>query len=351
MAVTQKFIAQQAGVSQKTVSLFFQDSPLVAERTRKKLRGLTKKYRYFPNQAARSMKSKRFKRIACVVIQYVTEHDRDLQLRHPHLLAYMNGAALELAQYGYSLVLEPVLIDNLTAKFVTDPNLFSSLAVDGIIGLPGSWVPDIIDDTINAMGLPAVWLNRNPPEPGKKPVACLNLDEATGARLLTEYLIGKGYRKIAWFGPKFQEHRYHYSAAERFEAFRNTMAAHGLTIYRQEFPAVGEKLPPAALHLLQGNPPDAVICSHFSYQEAAVYAAMHHGLSVPRDLDIVHFASSWEYNPDIYNFKTFVLLHEMQIGQLGARYIYKQLLGKNDEKLLTPVAGTLHVGKPMAKDK
>ena len=51
------------------------------------------------------------------------------------------------------------------------------------------------------------------------------------------------------------------------------------------------------------------------------------------------------------NFKTFVLLPEVRIGQLGARYIYDRLMGKTTDNLLKPLAGTLHVGKPIAKDK
>lgn len=55
MTVNQKFIAGKAGVTQKTVSLFFQNSPKIAEKTRRKLEEIVKEYHYFPNLAARSI--------------------------------------------------------------------------------------------------------------------------------------------------------------------------------------------------------------------------------------------------------------------------------------------------------
>jgi len=346
MAVTQKFIANEAGVSQKTVSLYFQNSPLVSDHTREKLREVTEQYGYLPNQAARSIKTKRFKRIACVVIQYVTDRKRDLQLRHPHLLAYINGAALELAKYGYSLVLEPLLLDHLTQEYITSPDLFKSLSVDGIIGLPGGWVPEFIDTSINSMGLPVVWLNRNPVN--GKDFSCINIDDAAGARQLTSYLLDKGYRKIAWFGPEIvQDVTFHYSAKERFNAVQQTLNSRGQKLYKSVFSRRGRNLSEAVFELFKDETPDAVICSHFQYQEATVYAAMSYGLMIPHDVEVVHFASSWEYNPDIYNFKTFILLPEMQIGQTGARYLYRRLCGESDNTLLRPLAGTLHIGTPL----
>lgn len=348
MAVTQKFIAQQAGVSQKTVSLYFQGSPRVADHTREKLRGITERYGYFPNLAARSIKTRRFKRIACAVIQFVTDRNCELQLRHPQLLAYINGAALEMARHGYSLVLEPLLLNNLTQEFITDPELFKSLSVDGIIGLPGSWVPELIDQSINSMGLPAVWLNRNPSTDPARKVACMNIDEEAGAAQLTDYLVARGHRKIAWFGPGIATgEKYHYSARNRYHTFKSALLKHGLEVFREEFPLVGESLIPAAQRLLEGELPDAVVCSHFTYKNAATFAAMARGLVTPRNVELVHFASSWEFNPDTYDCQSFVLLPEMQIGQMGARYLYSCLQGKPDLAMLTPLSGVLHIGTPL----
>ena len=103
MAVTQKFIAEQAGVTPKTVSLFMQNSPLVAEKTRAKIRAVMEQHSYFPNYAAMSVRKKQFKRIAFIY----TPDFKDPETRSPapHFIAYINGAALELAKYGYSLFL------------------------------------------------------------------------------------------------------------------------------------------------------------------------------------------------------------------------------------------------------
>ena len=100
MLVNQKFIAERAGVSQKTVSLYFREPGKIAERTRNRIGTVVRQYHYLPNLAARSIRSRKFNRIACVVMQY---GDRS-KVIHPHLMAYLNGAASELSAAGYSLL-------------------------------------------------------------------------------------------------------------------------------------------------------------------------------------------------------------------------------------------------------
>ena len=48
MIVSQTFIARKAGVSQKTVSLYFKDQALVGKEVRKRLDEVVRKYNYCP---------------------------------------------------------------------------------------------------------------------------------------------------------------------------------------------------------------------------------------------------------------------------------------------------------------
>ena len=57
MIVSQTFIARKAGVSQKTVSLYFKDQALVGKEVRKRLDEVVRKYNYLPNFAAHAMKT------------------------------------------------------------------------------------------------------------------------------------------------------------------------------------------------------------------------------------------------------------------------------------------------------
>lgn len=335
MLVNQKFIADEVGCSQKTVSLYFKNRLLVAEKTRAQLDVVVQKYNYFPNAAARSIKNNRFNRVACLVAQY---GDCTL-MAHPHLITYINGASTELSKAGYSLIFEQVFID--PDDYCVDfPELFSMRSVDGIIGIPGSWMPPEIDERVAALELPIIWLNRKMENPT---IASLLIDEAAGAHDLARYLLGAGYRNIGWFGPEFDcDLAVHYSSRLRFEALRDGMAQGGGRISVPVFVHTGKALGEDASALVAGrNQFDALVCYNFQYREAAAVALMAAGVN-PLARKIVHFASAWEHHR-YYDYADYVLLPEAELGRRGAQYILSRLNGEDRPELLLPLPGQLHI--------
>jgi len=337
MAVTQKAIANKVGVSQKTVSLYFKGSRHIAPDTAAKIKKIAEQYGYFPNLAAMSMKTKRVKHIAMVVVQ----HYKAQESCHPQLLAYMNAAAIELAENGYSLVLEPFSIDLKTLQFVDEPNFFKTLSVDGILGLAGSYVPPIVDETIATMGQPIVWLNRNRVAPG---IPNISFDEEEHGRILARHLRDKGYKHIAWFGPEFvKDVAKHYSSPSRYRGVREICQESGIKL-TEVYARVGDNLIEASPPLFEGEKhPQAIICYNFDYTDAAVHMMSHRGIRHPEDIEIVKFASPWESvmaSADLY---TRINLPEFDLSRRGAEYILSVVSGKKDDSLLLPLTGSLKV--------
>lgn len=334
MIVNQKYIAQEAGVSQKTVSLYFKERGLIGRKSREKIESVVKRHNYFPNSAARSIKSNRFNRIACVVAQYGS---RD-SVMHPHLMAYINGASLELAQHGYSLVVEPVFID-LFGKEVNFPEFFSTRSADGVIGLPGGWIPPTVDEKIAGLELPTVWLNRKSDDPE---LNCLLFDEAAGAVKLARHFLREGVRNIAWFGPEFEKDTVvHYSSRVRYEAVKAELEQRGggcLPFFNH----TGEALDGKARELLAKLPMfDGVICYNYTYRQTIFMEA----LAAKIDLTgkrVGHFASMWEYHPRDYPFLDYVDMPEAEMGRRGAEFILRNLQEEDAQDLLVPLQGELH---------
>ena len=337
MAVTQKTIAKKVGVSQKTVSLYFKGSRHIAPDTAAKIKKIAKQYGYYPNLAAMSMKTKCFKRIAMVVVQHFKAHESC----HPQLLAYMNAAAIELADNGYSLVLEPFSIDLQTLDFVEEPNFFKTLSVDGIIGLAGSYVPPIVDETIAAMGQPIVWLNRNHVAPG---IPNLSFDEEEHGRILARHLRDKGYKNIAWFGPEFvKDVAKHYSSSFRYAGVREICLESGIQL-TEVYARVGESLIDAAPALFDRKKlPDAVVCYNFDYTDAASHIMNVKGIRHPDDIEIVKFASPWEGVMSSSTLYTSLMLPEFDLSRRGTQYILSIVSGKKDNSLIEPLTGKLKI--------
>jgi LacI family transcriptional regulator len=342
VAITQKFIAKKVGVSQKTVSLYFKDhgSPHVASETCKRIKRIAEEYGYFPNLAAQSIKTQSFKRIAFVNVQ----HDKAGVQGHPHLLAYINAAAHELGMHGYSLVHESFTIDLNTLDFTEQPNFFKNLSVDGIIGMAGTYVPPLVDETIDSMGRPVVWLNRHrfPNE-----IPYINFDEVANGRRLAIYLKEKGYQRIAWFGPEFQVKAiHHHSAANRCDGVRQICRENGMELV-EAFARVGQNLLEAAPALFDSpTRPQAVVCYNFDYADAAGFSMMQKGLKHPDDIEIVKFSSEWESSMATAERYSRLVLPEAELSRRGVRYILGTLADERDETLLRSLTGTLQIKTP-----
>lgn len=336
MVVNQKFIAEKAGVSQKTVSLYFKENTLIGRKSREKIEAVVKRHNYFPNAAARSIKSNRFNRIACVVAQY---GDQD-SVMHPHLMAYINGASRELAKSGYSLVVESVFID-LFGNKVDFPEFFSVRSADGVIGLAGSWIPPEVDCRIAELELPAVWLNRKSDDPA---INCLLFDEAAGAEELARHFLSRGARRIAWFGPEFEmDTVVHYSSRARYETVRASMERENGSC-TPFFSHTGEPLDGKARELLARLPEfDGVICYSYTYRLTVFLESIAAGVKLS-DKRIGHFGSMWEFHPRDYAFLDYVSMPEAEMGRRGAQYILNTLGGEDAHELLAPLRGKLHIG-------
>lgn len=338
MIVNQKFIAQEAGVSQKTVSLYFKEQNLIGRKSRKKIKEVVKRHNYFPNQAARSIRSNRFNRIACVVVQYGLQSS----VMHSHMMAYINGASIKLAEHGYSLVVEPVFVD-LSGSEVIFPEFFSMRSVDGIIGIAGGWIPPLVDQKIAELELPTIWLNR---KSGNPRIDCLLFDETAGAIELVAHFLKQGIRKIIWFGPEFEEDIVvHYSSRVRYQAVKAELAQNGGTCF-PFFCHTGEMLDGKAREILTRlSKFDGVICYSYPYRHTILLEAIAARVDLTSKR-IGHFASMWEFHPRDYDFFDYVVMPEDEMGCHGAEYLLKILCGENADNLLAPLKGRLYASTP-----
>ncbi|NEW05400.1 LacI family transcriptional regulator [Paenibacillus sp. SYP-B3998] len=272
MSVTIKDIARQAGVSHTTVSRALNDSPLINEETKDRIRTLATKMDYTPNFSAKSL---------------VLDRSYNLGLFFTTLSQGTSAGFFYEAIRGVNNVIQDRY--QLIVKGIDDYTSFHSItrkSFDGIIVVSQSDDDQPFIDHATDKGIPLVVLNRPIDTPG---VLNVISDEEQGAFLAVSYLIEQGHQRIA-----LVEGRAGFKSAQnRKKGFERAMLHNRLTVnsnYR--FPGLydlesGHK---AMQHFLTlAERPTAVFCCNDEMALGAMKAISEAGMLVPRDVSIIGF--------------------------------------------------------------
>jgi LacI family transcriptional regulator len=270
MAATSHDVARLAGVSQSTVSRALRGEPGIALETRQRVEEAAGSLGYVASQLGRSLATRRTRRIGIVAAELTNPF-------YPHLVEPLHN---HFEQFGYRSVLYAEREDNrIEFAELVDGSL------DGIV-LTTTLLDSALPRALLQRGMPFVFLNRESGEGGADTVV---MDNARGAELVAELLLGLGHRRIgAVFGPQTTS-----TGVQREHGFRRRLASDGV-----------ELLPNATAHgpfafaqgetglraLLEADPaPTAVFCANDVLALGALNEATRLGVRVPEDLTVVGF--------------------------------------------------------------
>ncbi len=266
-------VARKAGVSVATVSRCFNDSGPVGEQTRLRIERVAEELRFVPNRAAQSLRAVRTHTLGVVVpdlhgaffSELLRGLDQAARAHRYHLLvAGSHGSKDEIRAALRSM----------------------SGRVDGLVVMN----PDVSAFTIEANlppRLPVVLLGERD-RPASENLDTLGIDNAAGAAAMTRHLLGLGHQRIAHLAGTASNH----DAAERLRAYRETMAAAGLStdglVFEGDFTEeagyrAGERL--AGLDAR----PTAVFAANDAMAVGAISALRAHGLRIPNDVAVGGF--------------------------------------------------------------
>jgi len=184
--VSIKDIAQAAGVSHSTVSRALNDSPLVKQATRARIKALATEMGYIPNAVARSLKAQRSGTVGLVVTS----------LTDPFFSAVMSGVDSVASEAGLGMFVTASHNDPDREMEVIET--FHRRRVEGII-VAASRLGARYRQRLVRIQVPIVLINQHTDDtqPGFRGVA---LDEREGARLAVEHLLSLGHRRIGYLG-------------------------------------------------------------------------------------------------------------------------------------------------------
>lgn len=268
-------IARIAGVSKKTVSRVINDSPLLTEETRAKVKEVIARLGYVPNPQARALALGRNFLIGLV-------HDNP----NAQMILNMQQGILEgLRETEFAMVVQPVdrrspaLADDIAA-FITRQRLY------GIVILPPISENDAIAQICAELGCRYVRMGSAVLDRPENMVASNDRD---AVREATRSLIVMGHRRIAIVGGPdgFR------SAHERLAGFAEALWEAGLDL-PDEYLAQGEYTFESGLKAADAlfalpNRPSAVFAANDEMAAAVLYAARVRGILVPEDISIIGF--------------------------------------------------------------
>ena len=278
LRVTSVNVAQQAGVSQSTVSRVFSAPESVAEETVQQVRKVAQQLGYKPNAIARSLSNRRTDMIGILMSEITSPF-------YPYVLEKFSQRLHALGKR--------VLLFTTSPQEDADNVLQHALQyqVDGLILANITLTSAVVKESLKYK-TPLVLFNRYVKGVQARSVTC---DNVLGGRMVADALLDSGHRGLAYIAgrPEASTH------VDREAGFINRLAERGYTgVLREQGYYTYESGYEACRRLLKlPNPPDAIFCANDITAMGAIDAARDLGVKIPEKLSIIGFddipAATW----------------------------------------------------------
>ncbi|MCL2544533.1 MAG: LacI family transcriptional regulator [Clostridia bacterium] len=284
MRVTIKEIAQMAGVSPSTVSRVLSGSSRISADTTERVRDIMRHMHYRPNQLARSLVSRKH-----TIIAVALPSAAQTSLSDPFFYDVLRGISVGAAREGYHVLLS-------TGGAPGNENDgVAELMHGGIVGGVILLTSKVEDETVESLlfhRFPFVVLG-HPVRDAQ--IHWADNDNVAAGRAVTEYLLSRGCRRIAFAGldPHYR------MTVDRYAGYRAAQEASGEAAdflrlppsFMLEVPYGDTRVEPSRFRAAFAGPdrPDAVVCVNDLLALEVMRELAHLGLRVPEDVSVIGF--------------------------------------------------------------
>jgi DNA-binding LacI/PurR family transcriptional regulator len=268
-------VAETAGVSIATVSRVLNSPHRVNEDTRKRVLQAIEELHFVPKAEASARARKEFKRVG-VLTPYFTE---------PSFVQRMRGISNVLMGSEYELIVYAV--ESLAQLRGYLDMLPISRRIDGLIvmSLPLS---NGDAERIRNNQLQTILVEYNHPF-----FSSIEIDNENGGRLAAQYLLGKGYRRMAFIGEAGEPPYSLHPAACRLTGFQKALAEAGTPLSEEYIglnPLDQWRVKEQTKRFLDlPEPPEAIFACSDIQAAGVLKAAGERGLRIPDDLAVLGF--------------------------------------------------------------
>lgn len=270
-------LADLAGVSRATASRALSNSPLVSDKTRRKIQVLAEKHRYTVNQKARDFRLKRT-RVISVVFMFDVRSEQHMS--DPFFLEMLGGIADALAAHDYDLLLAHAPVLDVLA--LRETRVFQN--ADGVIFVGQGEQHGALNDLAHSETPVVVW---GGPVPDRE-YTLVGGDNTGGGYAAARHLIDLGRRRIAFLGNTRNP-----EIAARYAGYERALTEAGLLPDRQlivDVPFDMEHARKVIGGVLSSSQEiDALVCASDVVALAAISTLNTHDLRVPEDVAVVGY--------------------------------------------------------------
>ncbi|MGW1988304.1 LacI family DNA-binding transcriptional regulator [Streptomyces collinus] len=317
---TLEAVAARAGVSRATVSRVVNGGDGVREPLAERVRQAVEELGYVPNQAARSLVTKRHDAVAVVIAEPEARVFAD-----PFFALQLRGISKELTAHDNQLVL---LLTEGRADHARVARYLAGGHVDGALVF-SLHLDDPLPGLIRKAGVPTVFGGRPDWSEGGPGPVYVDSDNRGGAREAVRHLVGLGRTRIAHITGVLDQT----SAVDRLDGYRDVMGdADPRLVVESDFtPGGGER---AMRELLDRCPDvDAVFAANDLTALGALRVLREHGRRVPDDVAVIGFDDVLPVAEQAEPPLTTVRQDIEEMGRLMARLLLRGRAGE------TPGAG------------
>jgi len=272
MTATIKDVAHLAGCSIKTVSRVINNEPHVTADLRKRVQAAIRAVGFAPNISARRLVQNKAYMI-CILMYPGYDQTADALLPRIMDIGY---------DENYDILVQPYFPAHNRSKNKL-VELISGRRIDGFVSTPPCDAEGFVPDLLVTYKVPLVQID---PFDSSEKIPFVAGDDVEGARMMTEYLIGLGHRRIAFLkGPRNLR-----SSFNRLNGYWSALEAENLVVEEKwiepsEFTFDGGYT--ATRLLLERDPkPTAIFAGNDTAAYGALFAAQELGLRVPEHLSI-----------------------------------------------------------------
>jgi len=289
--ITIKDVAREAGVSLGAVSQALSPNPSstikVSAATSLKVQAAARTLGFRPHAGAKSVRSNKFHNIGFFIAKKGA-FDRPAE-------GYMMGVCDAAQKRGYRVVL--VGMENVEGHYQdVVPSLLREKNLDALVVASYHHCSAVIHDELKNMDLPVVYLN------DKHEFNSTWLDDLSGARMMTDYLIERGCKDVVFAmrthteGQKIED--MHYSAQMRIDGYTAAMKAAGREpdiriVTMREALDFNQRIPDQWL-FGDGKPlPDAIFAYDDDLANSIAKIMYRKGIRIPEDIALAGYNGAY----------------------------------------------------------
>ena len=278
MYSTIKDIAKVVGVSPSTVSRVVNDSPLISEETKIKVRKVMKDMNYTQNMIAKQLATQSSFNIGFLINSNSKECFMD-----PFFYEMVGGIQSVVAAKGYELSICNINYIEANENFIN--KFIHSKKVDGLI-IHVSIINKKVVAKLNALDFPYIVIG----QPGESlDVSWVDIDNTKAGEMAVKHLYSQGYKRIAFIGGTADE-SVSFNRQKGYLKALNELNLEKNNDYMRESMGTQEDGYRIMKELLGiSTPPDAIIGIN-NYLSFGVLTAIKEGLKViPKEIGLVTF--------------------------------------------------------------